>query len=96
MVLLATFVVGGVLVPAVHAVHHAGSADTATHTHVVQDDANGGMDCTLCEVVFQSANALVTAAPAPALRIEAMPCFQPDAPRLHSVAHPIIRGPPLT
>lgn len=94
MVLLATFVVGGVLVPAVHAVHHTGSADTAPHTHVVQGEAESSIDCTLCGAVFHAAHAARIAAPTPTLHIRAWAVISPTAPRLQPVGHPIIRGPP--
>ena len=94
MMLLATFVVGGVLVPAVHAVHHASGADTATHTHVAQSDADSGIDCTLCEAVFHSAHAASISAPTPTLHARAWNVISPSLPHLQLVAHHVIRGPP--
>jgi hypothetical protein len=94
VVLLATFVVGGVLVPAVHAVHHARGADTTTHTHVVQSDADSSIDCTLCEAVFHSAHAASISAPTPTLHIRAWEGIAPASPHLHLAGHHVIRGPP--
>jgi hypothetical protein len=93
-VLLATFVVGGVLVPAVHAVHHTGSADTATHTHVAQSDADSSIDCTLCEAVFHSAEAAHISAPTPPLHTQTWAGIAPPSPHLHLAGHHVIRGPP--
>lgn len=94
LVLLATFVVGGVLVPAVHAVHHASEADTVAHTQVVQTDGDSSIDCTLCGAVFHSAQAARPSAPAPALHTRAWQDIAPASPRLHLAGHHVIRGPP--
>lgn len=93
-VLLAIFVVGGVLVPAVHAVHHADVPHEAPHMLVVQSDAESNIDCTLCEAVFHSAEIATAPAPTPMLRTHTW-----DAPSLSSLrpqpaTHHVIRGPP--
>ncbi|MFO8233180.1 MAG: hypothetical protein R6U20_10990 [Longimonas sp.] len=94
-VLLAIFVVGGVLVPAVHAVHHAADADAApTHVVVHSDDAAAEIDCTLCEAVFHPAEAASTSAPTPTLYARAWNVISPTSPRPQPVFHYVIRGPP--
>lgn len=54
LVLLTTFVVGGVLVPAAHAVHHTKNDASTTQgvTYVVDVDHEAD-DCQLCDAVSQ-------------------------------------------
>lgn len=93
-VLLAIFVVGGVLVPAVHAVHHAHEVAPAAHEHIAHVHADADVDCTLCEAVFHSTETASTSAPTPTLLARAWEVIYPQSPLLQPVAHHIIRGPP--
>ncbi|MES3631143.1 MAG: hypothetical protein PPP56_13350 [Longimonas sp.] len=95
LVLLTTFVVGGVLVPAAHAVHHAkDDASAAQEQTYVADAHHEADDCQLCDAVFQFSGSVTLDVPAPVAVPALHAALNGTAVYTHGADTLHIRGPP--